>query len=338
MKKVSVIVPCYNAARWLPKCFVSLAGQTMGMDAMELIFIDDASNDGGQTWNMLQEFERAFPESVLIIQLKENMRQGGARNTALQYATGQYLAFVDADDFVTEDFLEKVYNRAVKENADVIQFSFAYYTDKTGAVFSDQMQKDDIIFIQTVEDRKKLLISEKITYGCWNKLYRTELVTKTGIRFAEHVMYEEPLFVYPLLFYADRFVIVKEVFYYYRQNEAGTMRKDLQAKNTLRMHSDVQLQVWNFMKKTEFFQTYYEEIKLYFLHTYFYEAFYFAKQRGFKMSAEFYRELLETVQKEVPDYRESEYEYLIPQQMKLYQAAQNTMAGGNEIEAVFVDI
>lgn len=111
MKKVSVIIPCFNATKYLPKCFMSLVQQTIGIDQIELIFVDDASTDEDATWNMLQEFERAYPESIKILKLEENMRQGGARNVALQYATGEYIAFVDADDFVSENFLLETYEK-----------------------------------------------------------------------------------------------------------------------------------------------------------------------------------------------------------------------------------
>ena len=70
---------------------MSLVQQTIGIDQIELIFVDDASTDEDATWNMLQEFERAYPESIMILKLEENMRQGGARNVALQYATGDIL-------------------------------------------------------------------------------------------------------------------------------------------------------------------------------------------------------------------------------------------------------
>ena len=60
MKKVSVIIPCFNATKYLPKCFMSLVQQTIGIDQIELIFVDDASTDEDAAWNMLQEFERAY--------------------------------------------------------------------------------------------------------------------------------------------------------------------------------------------------------------------------------------------------------------------------------------
>lgn len=318
MKKVSVIIPCFNATKWLPKCFMSLVQQSIGIAQLELIFVDDASTDNGATWQMLQEFERAFPESILILQLEENMRQGGARNIALQYATGEYIAFVDADDFVAENFLEEAYRYAKNENADLVQFEYEFYTDRLGTVSSGRTITPEIIEIHSHEERARLLMAEKVTYGCWNKLYRHALLKEANVAYAEHVIYEEPLFVYPLLFYAKKIVITNDIFYYYRQNDAGTMRNDMKQEETLRMHATVQLAVWNFMKQTPFFAEYYEEIKLYFLHTYLYETLYFAKLRGFTVSFSFYQELEKTVTAEVTDYETSPYQKLIPMQMKLY--------------------
>lgn len=263
MKKVSVIIPCFNATKYLPKCFMSLVQQTIGIDQIELIFVDDASTDEDATWNMLQEFERAYPESIMILKLEENMRQGGARNVALQYATGEYIAFVDADDFVAENFLLETYEKAKESDADIIQFEYFYYTDRLGAVDSGRNIMPEVIEISSVNDRKEFLISEKITYGCWNKLYRHDLLKTAHTAYAEHVIYEEPLFVYPLLYFANKIVILNDAYYYYRQNDSGTMRNDMRQEETLKMHADVQLAVWNFMKNTPFFQEYYDEIKLY---------------------------------------------------------------------------
>ena len=318
MKKVSVIIPCFNATKWLPKCFMSLVQQSIGIAQLVLIFVDVASTDGGATWQMLQEFEKAFPENILILKLEENMRQGGARNIALQYATGEYIAFVDADDFVAENFLEEAYRYAKNENADLVQFEYEFYTDRLGTVSSGRTITPEIVEIHSHDERARLLMAEKVTYGCWNKLYRHALLKEANVTYAEHVIYEEPLFVYPLLFYAKKIVITNDIFYYYRQNDAGTMRNDMKQEETLRMHATVQLAVWNFMKQTPFFAEYYEEIKLYFLHTYLYETLYFAKLRGFTVSFSFYQELEKTVTAEVTDYETSPYQKLIPMQMKLY--------------------
>ena len=318
MKRVSVIIPCHNAVQWLPKCFLSLVNQSMGMNDIELIFVDDASEDAGRTWEMLLDFERAYPESIMAIQLAENMRQGGARNVALTYATGEYIAFVDADDFVREDFLKKAYEIARSTDADMVQFEYELYTERLGNVPSGRKIERESICLENIAQRKRFLVEEKITYGCWNKLYRRELIARAGVKYAEHVIYEEPLFVYPLLFFGKRFEIVPDVFYYYRQNLTGTMRSDMKQLETLKMHAQVQLDVWNFMKTTEFWQDYYEEIKLYFLHTYLYETLLFAAQREFSLPESFIRELTDTVKSEVSDYTSSQYAELIPKQMELY--------------------
>ena len=318
MKRVSVIIPCHNAVQWLPKCFLSLVNQSMGMNDIELIFVDDASEDAGKTWEMLQDFERAYPESIMAIQLAENMRQGGARNVALTYATGEYIAFVDADDFVREDFLKKAYEIARSTDADMVQFEYELYTERLGNISSGRQVERESIRLETIAQRERFLVEEKITYGCWNKLYRRELIVRAGVKYAEHVIYEEPLFVYPLLFFGKRFEIVPDVFYYYRQNLTGTMRSDMKQLETLKMHAQVQLDVWNFMKTTEFWQDYYEEIKLYFLHTYLYETLLFAAQREFSLPESFIRELTDTVKSEVSDYTSSQYAELIPKQMELY--------------------
>lgn len=325
MKKVSVIIPCYNAVKWLPKCFLSLISQTIGISDLELIFVDDASDDDGATWNMLQEFENAYPEHIIILHLEENMRQGGARNIALPYASAEYIAFVDADDFVAENFLEKVYRQAVETSADIVQFEYYYYTDRLGAVSPKRQVTAGVFHIQTSEQRKDFLLNERITYGCWNKLYRRELVQQSGVRYAEHVIYEEPLFVYPLLFFGNNFTIMEDAFYFYRQNDAGTMRKDMKQAETLQMHAQVQYMVWEFMKQTNFFQEYYEEIKLYFLHSYFYESIYFAALRNLKFTIEDYRKLEQTVKQEVTDYQKSKYETIIPKQMALFRLAAEGM-------------
>lgn len=126
--------------------------------------------------------------------------------------------------------------------------------------------------------------------------------------------------------------MISDPLYVYRQNEAGTMWQNMKQADTLFDHAKVQQMVWRFMKGTEFFHTFYEEIKLYFLHTCFYETLYFAKLRNMKISMEQYRQLEEMALKEVLDPGQSVYETLIPQQMKLYRLAEKGM-GEEELSA-----
>lgn len=317
-KLISVIIPCRNVSKWLPQCFLSLVHQTIGINNIELIFVDDASDDGGATWTLLTEMEKAYPESIAVIGLNENMRQGGARNIALKYATGKYLAFVDADDFVAENFLLEVYKKAEETNADIVQFEHFLFTENGSVIKAAKLNKE-FINITTDEDRKKFLFEEKLTCGCWNKLYKRELIENAGVCFAEKVIYEEPLFVYPLFFHCNRVLILDEPYYYYRQNNLGTMRNDMKAKNTLFEHSFVQRQVLEAMKKTEYFERFYEEIKLYFLHSYLYETLLFAAKRKIYIDYKEFTPLAQFALGEYEDIDNSPYSTYIPKQMELYK-------------------
>lgn len=324
-KLVSVIIPCCNSTKWLPQCFVSLAEQTIGINNIELIFVNDASTDEGATWAMLTDIEKAYQQSVIIIDLPVNKKQGGARNEGLKYATGEYIAFVDSDDWVDRDMLKKAYSRAKETDADIVQFNHYICLPGQKMIKCAHASCDLEITINSPNDRKIMLMSEKMTYGCWNKLYRKALIDNAGVQYAENVIYEEPLFVYPLLFAGRKYVTMSDCLYMYRQNLGGTMYNDMKTCETLKQHAQVQQKVWKFMKNTVYFQEFYEEIKLYFLHTCFYETLDFAKARGMKITYDLYEYLYNIVISEVPDYDKSVYELQIPKQMKLYRLARQGM-------------
>lgn len=120
MKKVSVIVPCYNAAKYLNKCIDQLLSQTIGTNNMEIILVDDASTDDGETKRLILGYEQRFSETITAVFLEENMRQGGARNVGMTYAEGEYLVFCDSDDWLLAETLEHTYHAAKGYEADVV--------------------------------------------------------------------------------------------------------------------------------------------------------------------------------------------------------------------------
>lgn len=323
MKKISVIIPCYNVSKWLPRCFLSLVKQTIGIENMELIFVNDASTDDGKTWSLLCEMEAALPEHIMIIDLPENRRQGGARNEGLRYASGEYISFVDSDDEVELDMYEKLYNRAKEYDVDILQFNHQCCLNQKDKFPSSRNMGDEVIVIHNEAERKTLLLSEKFTYGCCNKLYKKSLIDAAQVQYPEHVIYEEPLFVYPLFFYGNRFATTSDRPYIYYKNAFGTSFHDMQKFDTLYQHAEVQLKVWNFMKETPYFETFYEEIKMYFLHSYLYEFLAFAKYRNMKVTLEDFSPLIETALREIPDIDQSVYANIVSEQMKIYRLIKN---------------
>ena len=101
----------------MDKCFESLVNQTIGIENMEIIFVNDASTDN--TAEKLNVFEAMYPESVLVIHLDENVKQGGARNVALQYVSGEYLVFIDSDDWVDYNYISILYEIIKEYDADI---------------------------------------------------------------------------------------------------------------------------------------------------------------------------------------------------------------------------
>ena len=311
---LSVIVPVYNNEQYLSRCVSSIVNQSFG--DFDLLLIDDGSTDGSGVF--CDDWKKKDNRIKVIHQLNKGV--SAARNNGIMQSRGEYIAFVDSDDWIEEGLYEKAYLKAKEKDADIVQFNYNYYFDNVGIVCNKNEMKDEYIEIKCADDRKNMLIMEKFTYGCWNKLYKRSMVINANTAFAENVIYEEPLFVYPLLFYANKLVKMSDKLYIYRQNNYGTMRNDMKAVETLFQHTQVQLMVWEFMKNSSYFKEYYEEIKLYFLHTYLYEILDFAKQREITIDYEQYVPLTSRALSEVKDITESPYSSILVKQMPLYKA------------------
>ncbi len=118
MKKISVIICCRNVGPYIDRCMASIAAQTIGMDDLEIICVDDASSD--MTLADLQRWEQLFPEQVMLIPLEVESGLEIARNIALQYASTDWVTFVDAEDKIESDHLERLYGAAVDQGVDVV--------------------------------------------------------------------------------------------------------------------------------------------------------------------------------------------------------------------------
>lgn len=308
MKKVSVITPCYNSYEYLDKCFESLVNQSIGIENMEIIFVNDASTDN--TGEKLNSFEALYPDSVLVIHLDENVKQGGARNVALQYVSGEYLVFIDSDDWVDLTYLETVYNIVKENDVDMLQIPFVHvrgegenatYT-KTPAYW------EGLYVMEDTKARKHFLTHQLFNCGAPNKIYRTEMVRKANACFLQGVAYEEPSFVYPLFFYANRIYQLDAKMYFYRLHETSTMTSYITKPGKLYDHPFVQLSVYKQIRSNpEFYSVYKDEIDYYFLFTFYIETLYFSKMGNLYLGYDFFLLMQNTVRNMVPDWAENSY-------------------------------
>lgn len=203
MAKVSVIVPVYNAGRFLRECAESLVNQTL--TDIELIFVNDGSTD--DSVDILYECERKNRSRIIVIDCAANAGPGGARNIGMTYARGDYIGFVDSDDVAEPTMFEKLYNRAVETGADVVDCG--YY-----------MKEQDMAIVHTGDTETGELDAGKrsrlIAGGgyVWSKLYKKRLLS--GVTFREKCILEDADFLAYIFATAKTIQNVKEVLYQYR--------------------------------------------------------------------------------------------------------------------------
>ena len=228
MKKVSVVVPCYNAAQYLDKCIEHLLHQTIGIENMEIILVNDASTDEGATWNLITEYEKKFPDTIMAITLEQNMRQGGARNVGVSYAGGEYLIFCDADDWLLEEALLHCYQTAKEYDADVVEFLIHNVKNHDISVELITGNDSRLIELDTEGKKKNFLVhtSRQCSLGSQKKFYRLSMIQDNHITFAEHLIFEEPSFVLPTRFYERRHYFLDEQLYICYLSPGSTVRSD----------------------------------------------------------------------------------------------------------------
>ena len=263
MKEISVVIPCYNVEKYIDECVVSLVNQTFGIEKMELIFVNDASTD--QTLEKLALWEKQFPDSITVITLTENSKQGAARNVGMQYATGRYLGFVDSDDYVELSMFEKLYDLHQKEDVNCV-ICARYSSDINGTKRIFGPTTDEILDL-TNSKLRSAMIGIKAPSGVTQRLYKREWLKNLDIWFPENIAYEDNFWISIVNYYTEKVGLIKEPLYYYRiYNLSTTQRKN--SKHHLD-RLEVELLKLNELMKRELYVAYKENIEYEFLCMYF---------------------------------------------------------------------
>lgn len=218
MPKVSIIVPVHNTEIYLEKCIASLINQTM--QDIEIILIDDASTDSSKL--IMQHFEKMYPDKIICIYLFDNIFQGGARNRGIEIAKGEFIMFVDSDDFVDEGMCEKLYIKAKETLSDIVFCDILkIYEEKNkkmwfSYVFDQQLDE------MTDESRKMYLFTEGYPVA---KIIKKKLIDENQIRYPEKVKYEDLAKGSIFYIYAHKTDYVREPLYYYNIRKNSTSQK-----------------------------------------------------------------------------------------------------------------
>ena len=249
MPKASVIVPVYKVEEYLEKCVQSILAQTER--DFELILVDDGSPD--RCGALCDSLAQTDPRVRVIHQ--ENQGLGGARNTGIREARGDWLLLVDSDDWIEPKILEKAMEAGLREEADLVMFAFRT-VDEQGrelGVFREDMPKERGIGLQ--EHKEALL-----TAPCaWNKLYRRSFFQGTGLAYPPRVWYEDLRTTPKLMAKAGRMVFLDEVGYNYLQRQGSIMKSANLERNREILDAFDDLLPW--FRKEGLFEAYRREME-----------------------------------------------------------------------------
>jgi glycosyltransferase involved in cell wall biosynthesis len=218
--KISIIMPVYNVEKYLKQCLESVINQTM--PEIEIICVNDGSTDASP--QILKEFAQK-DDRIKIIN-KENGGIASARNRGLEYATGEYIGFVDSDDWIEPHMYETLYNNAKKHDSDMVMCSAHIYDDTAQKMRYDMpyftLERldesfDDIIFDHT---HQNLIFGINVT--AWNKLYESKFIQENNIRFQEGLDFEDNPFFYETYLKAKKVSLIRDQLYFYRVNRKGS--------------------------------------------------------------------------------------------------------------------
>lgn len=222
-KRVSIIIPVFNAERYLRECLDSVVSQTY--ENLEIICVDDGSSDG--SFSILEEYGRADKRIRLMKQEKESRTAALARNMGIEAATGDYITFLDADDFLEENAIEEAVKDIEKSWADVTIFNaYIYDTENDMDKLGSNMIKEWGIQHEGVIEKNAINghILDLCTFAPWNKLYVSRYVADKKIRFRP-VDPDDMEFGFLCLAEADRISILNKRLIHYRRDISGTQTK-----------------------------------------------------------------------------------------------------------------
>ena len=208
----SIIIPVYNVERYLAQCLDSLLAQTL--HDFEAIIVDDVSTDNSKA--IALSYAQRFPNQFRVLSHTVNTRQGGARNTGIDAATGRYLMFLDSDDYIKPETLQILANTMEQEQADIIEFCHDQVDEHGNFLRRDHWPQ---WLNAPCSYTKPLLVSGM---GPCNKVYSRELFKDEIIRFPVGHFYEDYWTIPKLLMRAKKIVYINDPLYCYRQHTAST--------------------------------------------------------------------------------------------------------------------
>lgn len=300
MTKVSVILPVYGVAQYIEKCAQSLLAQTL--QDMEFIFVDDHGPDNSieLVQNMIADHPRK--EQFVFLKPEHNMGAGMARNYAIPHAKGEYIAFVDSDDWIEPTMFEELYNEATQKSCDLCccQMQKIYPDGHLG----DILQNPHITPGKISDENRSYFLTHYVSLFA-SFIYKKEFIEKYQIRFPEDRCADDSFFVSAVLMMAESICYVDKPFYLYliRPGSVCTTKDSTKYLKRLAVFS----KLMNFAKKNGVYTQFKDEIDfMYFKKGYLSSVFNYVTNST-EPRKEILREIFAEMLKEIPDYKNNKF-------------------------------
>lgn len=293
--KVSVIVPVYNTEKYLRKCLDSLMFQTL--QEIEVIAVNDGSTDGCR--EILEEYKEMYPDKMVVIH-KENGGQATARNLALGIFQGEYLGFLDSDDFVRPEMFEKMYRTAKEREADYVACGYTDITYEDGK----EIVLKDYVASKVAKQTKDMFFGALASP--FLHLYKRELLEESQVRFTEGYIYEDTAFYLNLIPYVKKPAVIEEALAVRLRHSNSTMTTF--QKERVRNIFPVLKDSITFYEKNGFGEEYREELEYFCVRILLCSSLQrISKVAGFGNACELTDETWDFIKEYFPMYRKNAY-------------------------------
>ena len=299
--KLSIIVPVYNMAGEgkLQFCLDSLINQTI--EDYEIIAVDDASTDS--SLEILKAYEKKHPQRLKVLVHTENKRQGGAKNTGLKAASGEWIGFIDSDDWVTPDYYEKLLKKAEETGADMVGCDYSLVKEQTfvpGAPV--QNNTDDQTGRLDREKHGKLILRSG---SMVLKIYKASVIRENQLDFPEKIFYEDNCAGPLWSLYFTHFERVAEPNYFYYQHDTSTVHYVTELKCKDRMAAAMLL--YKESQERGFLEEYKEELEYRFTELHFVNTLFSYMLGAKKKRLAFVKEMKQEILETFPDFQKNKY-------------------------------
>lgn len=243
--KISIIVPVYNVEKFLAECLDSIFSQSF--EDFEVLLVNDASEDGSR--EICERYAKQDAR-IRILENEKNLGLSLTRNHGIREAKGEYVTFIDSDDLIDRNYLIKLFSVAEQENAEVVSMGYTEYVRGQNGKYIHGRQINIVKSLGRILDDRKNRMKFMCSWGmlliACGKLYRRDFLQRYRLKF-EEILSEDILFGFAVLYAADKYMLIQDNLYYYRQNpdsitRGGNIEKLRKAlESSIRVHRFVNL-------------------------------------------------------------------------------------------------